>query len=77
MMKRKEVLDYATKTENIDIPKQLFVDLVKRIYNSVGKCKHCEFYDGGNNVSYCSTWDSQVDKKGYCYQYIKKEKQGD
>jgi len=70
MIKRKEILNYVTKTKEEEIPKELFINLVKKVYDSVGKCKRCSFYN--NEDKFCNAFESPMKKNDYCSLYIKK-----
>ena len=70
MVKRKEILNYITKTPGDEIHKDLMVKLIKDIYDSVGKCKRCEYYSGE-----CELMNIEMDKNDYCSKFTKKLKE--
>lgn len=61
MIKRKKVLDYYTKTEE-SIPKKLSIKLIKDIYDSIGSCKKCHYWDKGS----CTLLKVEMHKNDYC-----------
>jgi len=63
MIKRKEILNYVTKTKSEDVPKELFTNLVKKIYDSVGRCKHCDYYRKDGT---CGRFERFMGKNDYC-----------
>ena len=65
MIKRKKVLDYYTKTKGT-ISKKLSIKLVKDIYDSVGNCKRCRYWDGDGS---CTLLNIKMEKKDYCSRF--------
>ena len=65
MIKRKKVLDYYTKTEGT-ISKKLSIKLVRDIYDSVGSCKRCLYWDK-NGI--CTLLKAEMGKKDYCSRF--------
>lgn len=65
MIKRKNILDYYTKTEE-NIPRKLSIKLIKDIYDSVGSCKKCYYWD---KETHCTLLNMEMGKNDYCSKF--------
>ena len=65
MIKRKKVLEYYTKTEG-NVTRKLSIKLIKDIYDSIGSCKKCHYWDKKGT---CTLLKIEMSKSDYCSKF--------